>query len=540
MRSHSDGEMPRVLVRFRHSAGGTCVARLWCCRSCLRGLANRWIICSGVGALLFLATPACKAQGTYEALTTATNLVRAGQYDAAILSINGSLREHPDDPRLRTVEGLAYSLKGDDVHALLAFRAALRITPGFPAALKAEAQILTTEHSPEAIPVLLEILKTNPHDNTAREMLALAQARAGDCASAITNFEALASTGEKHPDSLLRYGACLFSVGKFSEAATVFSRVAALQPANHDVVYDVALSQAHAGQNKAALDTLTPLLDGTPDIDTLTLASDAAEANGDTPKAAALLRQAIVLDPTLADSYVRFAELCMLHESYKAGIDMVSAGIARLPRSESLFLARGMLYGGKGDYSQAEADFHSAEIFDPKHGTGSYGVGLIQAQANHPAEALATARAALRAHPEDAQLNFLLARTLIDGGEKPGSPGFTEASMAARKAVQLSPDFLPGRNLLAKIYMLTGDPAQSAKQCRAVLKIDPTDQTAIYRLLLAARQIGDTATVRELAERVAQQHQDARNDEGKRLRFRIVDAPEATAAPDTGQRGPTQ
>ena len=381
--------------------------------------------------------------------------------------------------------------------------------------------------------MLLKILQANPKDTTAREMLALEEARTGDCASAIQNFEPLDAALDDRPNSLLRYGACLFSLDKFAEAAAVFARAAQREPTSHEVLYDLALSQVSAGQNQAGLDTLKPLLSNTPDLDTLTLASDAAEAVGDTPQAVALLRQAIVLDPKFAESYVRFSELCMLHESYQAGIEMVDAGLARLPQNSSLYLARGMLYGGKGDYNKAEADLQSAEMLDPKHGLGSYGVGLVQAQANHPEQALATSRAALRSHPNDAQLNLLLARLLIEAGEKPGSAFFQEALHAAEKAVRLNPDLLPARNLLAKIDLLMGDTAHAAEQCRAALKIDPTDEAASYRLLVISRQTGDTRTVKELAERVAEQHQRARDDETKRLRFRIVGASDALGAPTT-------
>ncbi|RRA48248.1 tetratricopeptide repeat protein [Acidipila sp. EB88] len=494
-----------------------------------RPILRRCFLPAALAAALALPAPAAELPDA--ALKSATALVHQGQYDAAIAELTRDTRQYPADPRFPTVQGVAYSLKGDTPHALTALHAALRITPGFPPALRAEAQILTSAHRPEAIPVLLQILKAAPGDNTAREMLALEQARANDCPAAIPNFRALSDSLNTHPDSLTRYGGCLFSTGNYAEAATVFARAATLLPSNPGILYDQALSQAHVGQNKAALATLAPVLDSTTDLDTLTLASDTAEADGDTPQSVALLRRAIVLDPRLPDSYVRFAELCMLHESYQAGIDMVSSGLTRLPTSYSLFLARGMLYGGKGDYAHAEADFHSAELLDRQHGTASYGVGIIQAQADHPEQALATARAALQAHPEDPQLNFLVARLLADSGAKPGTPAFTEAKDAAAKAVRLSPGFLPGRNLLAKIDMLNSNPAAAVAQCRAALAIDPSDEAATYRLLLASRQVGDTATVRELAGRVAEQHQHAREDETRRLRYRIVEAGSTASAP---------
>ena len=92
----------------------------------------------GAALLALMTVPGAKAQDANQELATATAQIRAGQYDAALEGIGTALRVHPTDPRLRTVEGLAYSLKGDDAHALLCLRAALRIDPRFPSALKAE------------------------------------------------------------------------------------------------------------------------------------------------------------------------------------------------------------------------------------------------------------------------------------------------------------------------------------------------------------------------------------------------------------------
>ena len=478
-----------------------------------------------------LAAPGLQAQGSPDTLTRATGLIRAGQFDAAIAELERALRTDPSNTRLHTVEGVAYSMKHDDAKALVALHAALEATPGFAPALKAEAEILTRQHSPEATPVLLQILKAAPGDGIAREMLATEQARAGHCSPAITNFEAIEPVVNEHPASLLAWGGCLFEEKKFEAAVPVFARLSALQPSSVEDRYDLALAQERAGQNKAAADTLAPLLNESADLDTLSLASDVFEAIGDTPRAIALLRQAIVLQPAAADSYVRFAELCMLHESYQAGVAMVTAGISRLPQSSALYLARGMLYGGAGEYDKAEADFRSAEANDPTHGTGAYGVGLVQAQRNDPAQALATTRSALRAHPDDPQLNFLLARLLIEGGEQPGSQAFAEAKACAEKAVHLSPNLISARNLLAKIYMLTGQVPLAIEQCRAALVIDPSDQTAMYRLLTASRKIGDNATAEELAKRLAEEHQRARNDESSRMRYRVVEAGSPDAAP---------
>jgi tetratricopeptide (TPR) repeat protein len=484
----------------------------------------------GLAILLLLASAYASSQGTNDSLAFAVGLVRAGQFDKAIAVSKSALRVHPSDPRLFTIEGIAYSMKGDNVDALRVLRRALKASPGFPAALKAEAQILSREHSPDAEPVLRQILRVNPGDSTARELLAVAQARGGSCPDAVGNFDTVGSALDSHPESLLQYGGCLFTLNKFNAAVPVFTHLVTVLPASKDARYDLALAQVRSDQNKEATATLGPLLDAHPDLDTLTLASDAFEAVGNTPRAVALLRQAIVLDPTRADTYVRFAELCILHDSSQAGIDMVTAGIARLPNDPALFLARGMLYGNMAKYQKAEADFRSAQLLDPQHGTGSYGVGLIQIQGGQYAQALTTIRAGLRAHPDNAQLHFLLARILMEDGASPGSPVFTEATDSAVEAVHLEPGLSSARDLLAEIYLRSGRPALSVEQSRAALDINPSDQTAIYHMMLASRRDKDAATLREFSKRLDALLQQARSDQTNRLRYRNVEGSSAAPA----------
>lgn len=448
-------------------------------------------------------------------------LLRAGNYDAAVAEAKRGLQAHPNDPGLHTVEGIAFSMEGKDADAIAAFRAALRISPEFLPALRAEAQVLSRDKDPRLSFVLTHVLRIDPSDSTAREMLALEQARSGNCSVAIANFGLVPDQTSQHTESLERYAACLFQQRDYTRASTEFQQLLVREPENADARYDLALAQRRAGQNHEAAETLKPLL-ATADYETLLLASDVSEDIGNTPDAVAFMRRAILLNPMRAGPYVRFAELCLLHESYDSGIAMVTAGIERQPNQPSLYLARGMLYGGLAKYDKAEADFRTAEQLDPHHGTGSYGVGLVEAQGNHSAEALATARAALVAHPKDAQLNYLLARILIDDGAVPGSPEFRQAVRAATHAVRFNPNLLAAHDLLAKIDGMEGKTAALITQCKEALRIDPTDQNAMYQLMRAARKTGDHSTEQALVQQLEALHQHEREDESQRLRYKIT------------------
>src|SRR5262249_41830722 len=150
------------------------------------------------------------------------------------------------------------------------------------------------------------------------------------------------------------------------DAARTFSQLLAFAPQDPRPRYDLAVAQLEAHNTKDALETLQPLLAAhDPDSDVLDLAASAYEEQGDTPKAVELLHQAIVKSPDKARYYVDFATISFNHQSFQVGVDMVSAGLKRLPNSAQLYVARGILYIQLSQYEKGEADFQTATRLDP-------------------------------------------------------------------------------------------------------------------------------------------------------------------------------
>ncbi|HEV2273993.1 MAG TPA: tetratricopeptide repeat protein, partial [Acidobacteriaceae bacterium] len=236
------------------------------------------------------------------------------------------------------------------------------LSPEYPAALKAEAQLLYQDGDSRAGAVLQKIVKGDPGDQTAQEMLALLQAKQNQCSSANEHFRLSGEAIDSHPGSLERYGDCLMRLRQLEQAIPVFEKLVALEPERAYARYDLALIQRMANRNEQALETLQPLITAkTEDPEVLSLASEAEEAAGDTPDAVSLLRKAIVLNPTDADYYARFAALCLDHDSFQVGIDMLNAGLERIPGIPSLYISRGLLYSELAQYEKAAADFERAE-----------------------------------------------------------------------------------------------------------------------------------------------------------------------------------
>ncbi len=477
--------------------------------------------------VLFASLILQSQSGPVTSIASIESLIRSREYDQALQKTISALKESPNDYRLWTLEGIVFSIKGKNQEALSAFDKSLQLSPNYAPALKGEVQLLYQAQDKRAIPLLERILKADPNDETAHEMLAVSEARQSQCKVANTQFLLSAHAIDTHPNSLETYGNCLVQTGESQKAIPIFEQLVTLLPQRTYPKYDLAVVMVETKQYEAALKVLEPLLAVEPsDPDILSLASDAYEAVGETPKAVSLLRKAIVLSPATASYYNSFAELSLNHESFQVGIDMINAGLQRIPNNPSLYISRGLLFAQMAQYDRAEADFTTAEHMDSKLSITSYAIDLAELQKNNSANSLPQIRAQLKRHPDSALLHFLLAKLLSSSGSDADSKVPEEAIRSALLAVKLKPDLTEARDLLASMYSRSGQYDLAIEQCRLALQTNPSDETAIYHLIVALRHSGQTEQRNEipaLVKRISELQAASRKLETDRKRFTFVE-----------------
>jgi tetratricopeptide (TPR) repeat protein len=487
---------------------------------------------TGLMTFVLGASFVAHGQQTKTSIASIEALIRSREYDQALQLTRSALHRTPGDFRVWTLEGIIFSIEGNNREALVAFDKALSLSPGYLPALKGEVQIRYQSDDKRAIPLLEKILKADPKDETAHEMLALFDRKQGDCTAAIDHFRLSGDVIETHPDSLEAYGDCLVHTKQLQEAIPVFERLSSLLPDRTYPKYDLAVVLVGTKQNEAAVKVLDPLAAAdSSDPDVLSLASEAHEAVGDTPQAVSLLRQAIVLSPSNASYYVAFAALCLSHSSFQVGIDMINAGLERIHNDPSLYISRGLLYAQIAEYDKAEDDFNTADRLDSGQSLSSYAIDLAEMQRHHDDGALVKVREQLKVHPESPWLHYTLARLLDNGGPAVGSSASEEALKSAEQAVKLKPDFVQPRDLLVRMYMRSGQYGPAIEQCRIVLQADPSDENAMYHLIMALRRSGEagqTEEIQELVKRLTALQQSSLQRETERNRYKLVE-PEAAS-----------
>ena len=479
----------------------------------------------GILFILLWASSLVPAQIRTGAISAVTSALRAGRFDDALELLSPELGRNPDNAQLWALRGIALSGKGSKKESLIAFRHALKISPDYLPALEGAAQIEYDNGGRDASILLERILQLHPDDPTSHAMLAVLAYRRGDCASAVAHFERSGALLDGQPEAIQEYGGCLIRLKQTDKAISLLSRALAQPNADAGVRRRLASVQMMAQRPKDAIATLQPLLlANLGEADVVELAAAAYEADGNTPEAVRLLRQAIVVDPHNVNLYLDFANICLDHQSFSVGIDMINAGLAAEPKAAQLYAARGILYVQTADFDKAQADFEKADALDPRQSLGSDAEGLAAVQQNDPEHALTTVRAKLGKSPNDPFLLYLQSEILTQKGPAPGSTEFREAVESARKAVAIRPSLAAARDVLAKLYLQEGQSEAAAQQSRKAFNSDPKDQTALYHLIQALRKSGQNKEeIPELLKKLAELRMETTKEEAEHNRYKLVE-----------------
>jgi len=470
----------------------------------------------------------CAASVLADEVPAITAALRARRFQEALELSHTALEKSPKDVRVLVLEGMALSGLSKDQEALAAYRNAIKLAPDYLPAVEAAAEIEYRKGMPEAPARLERVLALHPGEPTAHAMLGALAWKKSDCAAAVEHFGQAKAAIASQPDALREFGACLLKLKRPEDAAGVFRQLAELRPDDRRARYALAVAWMEAGRFGDAVDALRPLTESSsPDPVALQLTSAAYEQSGDTPKAVAALRQAIVLDPRNVDLYLDFADIAFIHQSFQVGVDMINAGLTQVPNSAPMYLARGIMYVQLGDYAKADVDFDKAERLDPNRAFAQVARGLSEVQQNNFDQALATVRSQLKTNPKDPFLHYMLSEMLSRQGTlKPSDPEFKQALDAAREAVRLKPDFVLARDVLSKLYLWAGEHDKAIEQCRLALRDNPADETAIYRLIRALKSSGKPEAEKEIPALLAQftkARDEARKREARENQFRLVE-----------------
>lgn len=451
--------------------------------------------------------------------------LQSRQFEKAVELADAALARDPHDCHMLTIRALAFKDSGKQAEGLTSFQSAATVCPTFLPALKGLAEMQYAEHSSDARATLDKILKLDPANETSHAMLAVLDARSGNCSAAVEHFSKAEKLVASSPPAMNQYGACLIATGESERAKPILQTVLESRNSRGDrLLYAYACWQAK--DYVAGSAALSPLLQSaSPDPEAMLLAARIAESSGDTPQAVKLLQQAIGAKPGDAQNYLVFAEISFNHASYKVGIDMLNAGLQRLPQNAQLYVARGVLEVQQSGFDDALIDFRKAHQLDPGLSLAGDAIGIMLDQRHQAAESLAAYAQQAKTHPDDALVQYLYAEALGQSDQQGFAANDTAALEAARRAVKLEPNYQPALDLLCQLEFGAGNYDAALELAQKAIARDPDDEAALYQELMTYRRLGKKDEVNKLVARM-KQVKDHQRDVRTNYQLQEVTSPE--------------
>jgi predicted Zn-dependent protease len=503
----------------------------------------------------------------------AVSYIAREDFGAAVRSLEPWLAETPGNLKALNLLGLALTGLGRIDEANARFGEALALDPSFNAARKNLAvNEFNRGRVAAAEPLFQEVLRQAPADEVAHLHLAEIHFQRKDCGAALAHYDKSGPRPFHDPRWTLNYAACLLEqehedraltgLGRLPEndaarrfeagvalgragahaSAATFFRAARLKGYKdaYTAGYNETLMHVEAGDETAAIQVAQELIaQGTVTAELYNLVARAYVQAGRIQEAYDALRMATRLEPSVEAHYVDLALICLDHENYDLGLEIVDVGLHHRPQSPTLRLQRGVLLAMKGRVELAEKEFEAARTLAPQGAVPHVALAMAWMQTGHTPRAVALLRERSRHDPKDPMIFHVLGLALMRGGAAPDDEAGTEATAAFEEAVRLSPDFSGARAEWGKLLLKRGSVDSAIVQLERAVALDPANVAGSYSLAQAYRKAGQVDRASEMLARVsrlnARERQADSAEELRRMMVRLVREGASTAAPAPGR-----
>jgi tetratricopeptide (TPR) repeat protein len=496
-------------------------------------------------AVLLRAPAAVAAECGPTAYDCALFHVGRRDFGAAIQDLDRQLATAPRDLKALNLYGIALTGAGRRDDANARFREALALDPAFYPALK---NLGVNEYDAgryeDARAHFARALERAPADEIAHLYLAELDFRARKTAAALAHYEKTGTRYAQNPAWTAHYGAALLAAGRTKDALAVLERIPPSDPAAlfdagvalgqagayaeaarffasarkgykdpYAAGYNEALMLVEAGDNAGAIRVAQEMIvAGKAPAELYNLASRALVGAGRIDEAYDALRQATRLEPRAPENYVDLATICVEHDNFDLGLEIVDIGLRELPDSWILYLQRGVLLAMKGLMADAEKEFENARRLAPAQPVPYAALGMVWIQGGQTEKAVEVLRAELPRR-QDHVVPYIFAVALLRSGVEAASPAAAEAVSALRASIRADPSFAPAHAELGRLLLKRDEVDAAIRELEKASTLDPASTPALYALSQAYRKKGDPARAQALLTRVSTLNAKERGDD---------------------------
>lgn len=347
------------------------------------------------------------------------------------------------------------------------------------AAVLRQAQLLRTNHQPEAAARVLEsLLSKNPEDADALVLLAQIRLDQNDVSTAKELLTKALSLSPNSPSANNAIGKLMLEEHRDPEAMDRFETVLATNLTDKDAragelaaATDLAMSARRDDRPDAALKVLEHARTKLPDDPRLLLdLGIQAMEMGLLPEAMDSLQRARKLDPTDPDILYALARLEMQEQHLQAAETDLRAYLAKRPEDASAHFGLGKVLQAAQRPVEAKAEFERSIQLQPAQTESYYELGQLELEAQHDAQAASL-------------FQEVLARDARHGGALTGmgviafrAKDYAQAEQYLARAEKTAPDYQPAHYYRGLALARLGQKDESQRELQIATELDRKQQ----------------------------------------------------------------
>jgi predicted Zn-dependent protease len=285
----------------------------------------------------------------------------------------------------------------------------------------------------------------------------------------------------------LREGIALTTKGQFEQAIPHFLTARDRGVKSFALEFNLALCYVGVRRFPDAIGILTAISPGARAADVKELLAQAYVGDRQAEPAWKTFQEAAVLAPDRERLYLLVSQACLEEGLTDLAGRVLETALRNLPGSPRLHFERGILFSQQDDNAQAIREFQQAQERSPGSEIAYIAAteqALIEGRMQ---EAIASARAGIRAGYTHYLLLTMLGETLLRGGAAPAAPEFAEARAALEQAIAKRPSYPSSHISLGRVYLALGRNGDAIAQLEEGRRLDPRNK-AVYPPLAAAYQ----------------------------------------------------
>ncbi|MBL7661337.1 tetratricopeptide repeat protein [bacterium] len=390
-----------------------------------------------------------------------------GEVSAAIATLQKLVKRIPDSVLGYYYLARIYQSTGNYKDSDRYYLEALKINPGSESIQLDRARELVMQGKTEqAISICRELIKTNPHNTSAREFLTQLFWQGKKYNEALGELKALQDAGANPNEVRLRIALINLEKQEYEAAITELSLVLAEEPEQSRARY--FLASALVATNRAS--------DALQELDKIK--SD----------------QAMYLESRMLGSYISAK-----NKDYPRAINFINAARQKYPENKDLLGYLVTLQQQSGDRQGALETANKLIEVDPTNELNLFNLGYLYDQQGDRVKALATMQRVIAINPKHAAALNFIGYALAEEGKD-----LVEAEKLVRRALEIEPKNGYYLDSLAWVYYHQAKYKKAKETQLKALELVPDDAVLLEHLAEIELKLGNSSTAQELFKRALQ------------------------------------